>query len=459
MTFCEPASDRAPSSTSPCRTIPPACTCRARRPTSTTSASPRARCMSRSAWSNAACGRAGSSRPLGASRAAPGVVAVITAADIPGKNDIAPVFADEPLLVERDVIFHGQALFAVVARSRDEARRAARLGEDRDRGAPPAVTIADALNTGARVQDDYAFGRGDAKAAIAAAPHRLEGQLRDRRTGAFLPRGPGLARHPRRRRRDARLLLDASTRPRRSTSSRASSACPTPSSPSRRGAWAAASAARRARPAPGRRSRRSRRASPAARARSGSTATTICMLTGKRHDFRADYEVGFDDDGARRRRRRDAERALRLLGRPVAGASSTARCSTPTTRYWLPDVAIGSRRLKTNTVSNTAFRGFGGPQGMIAIERVMDDIAARAAASTRSTCARRNFYGAGRATSRPTARRSRINIAARDDRASSSRRSDYRARARDDRRLQRDEPGAQARARADAGEVRHLLHR
>ena len=66
---------------------------------------------------------------LEAVRGAPGVVAVLTAADIPGKNDIAPVFADEPLFVEQDVMFHGQALFAVVARTRDEARRAARLAK------------------------------------------------------------------------------------------------------------------------------------------------------------------------------------------------------------------------------------------------------------------------------------------------------------------------------------------
>ena len=63
---------------------------------------------------------------LAAVRSAPGVVAVLTAADIPGKNDIAPVFADEPLFADRRVMFHGQPLFAVVARTRDEARRAAR---------------------------------------------------------------------------------------------------------------------------------------------------------------------------------------------------------------------------------------------------------------------------------------------------------------------------------------------
>ena len=72
---------------------------------------------------------------LTAVRAAPGVVAVLTAADIPGKNDIAPVFADEPLFADDEVLFHGQALFAVVAAQprRGAPRRAAR--EDRHRGA------------------------------------------------------------------------------------------------------------------------------------------------------------------------------------------------------------------------------------------------------------------------------------------------------------------------------------
>ncbi len=114
---------------------------------------------------------------LTAVRAAPGVVAVLTAADIPGKNDIAPVFADEPLLADGEVMFHGQPLFAVVARNRDEARRAARMAKIDIEEQPPAVTVADALKTGARVQDDYAFARGDAGAAIAAAAHRLEGQF------------------------------------------------------------------------------------------------------------------------------------------------------------------------------------------------------------------------------------------------------------------------------------------
>ena len=114
---------------------------------------------------------------LDAVRGAPGVVAVLTAADIPGKNDVAPVFADEPLFAFDEILFHGQALFAVVARNRDQARRAARLAKIDIEAGAPAVTIADALVSGARVQDDYSFGRGDATTAIEKAAHRLEGQL------------------------------------------------------------------------------------------------------------------------------------------------------------------------------------------------------------------------------------------------------------------------------------------
>ena len=181
----------------------------ARRPMSTTFASRRARCTSPSAWPTRRCG-ALRGLDLSAVRAADGVVAVLTAADIPGKNDIAPVFADEPLFADKEILFHGQALFAVVGAHprRGAPRRAAR--QDRHRGkARRRSPIDDALETGARVLPDYAFGRGDVERALAAAPHRLEGELAHRRPGAFLSRRPGVARHSRRRRRDDGALLDA----------------------------------------------------------------------------------------------------------------------------------------------------------------------------------------------------------------------------------------------------------
>ena len=115
---------------------------------------------------------------LSAVRAAPGVVAVVTAADIPGKNDIAPVFGDEPLFAEKEILFHGEPLFAVAATTREAARRAARLAKIEIAEKKPALTIEDALVTGARVLPDYEFGRGDVEAALARAPHRLEGQFR-----------------------------------------------------------------------------------------------------------------------------------------------------------------------------------------------------------------------------------------------------------------------------------------
>ncbi len=98
------------------------------------------------------------------------------------------------------------------------------------------------------------------------------------------------------------------------------------------------------------------------------------VLTGKRHDFRADWRVGYDDQGV------IAGYDVMLNARCGCSADlspgvSTARCSTPATAIGCPTSRSHSRRLKTNTVSNTAFRGFGGPQGMIAIERVMDAIA------------------------------------------------------------------------------------
>ena len=90
---------------------------------------------------------------------------MLTAADIPGKNDIAPAFADEPLFADDEILFHGQALFAVVGDA-PATRRGAPRGWPRStsRRRTPAITVADALATGARVLPDYAYGRGDVEA-------------------------------------------------------------------------------------------------------------------------------------------------------------------------------------------------------------------------------------------------------------------------------------------------------
>lgn len=118
------------------------------------------------------------SMDLAAVRAAPGVVMVLTAEDVPGRNDISPALGDDPLFASGRVAFHGQALFAVVAATRDAARRAARLARIVVDEEPPSVTVEDALSCDETVLPDYAIGRGDAGAEIAAAPLVLEGRFR-----------------------------------------------------------------------------------------------------------------------------------------------------------------------------------------------------------------------------------------------------------------------------------------
>src|SRR5271165_7070664 len=310
---------------------------------------------------------------LSAVKAAPGVVAVIAAADVPGKNDIAPVFADEPLLVEREVMFHGQAVFAVVARTRDEARRAARLGKMEIEARPPSVTIADALKTGARVQDDYAFGRGDAKAAITAAPHRLEGQFMIGGQEHFYLEGQVSLAIPG---EGDEMMVHASTQDPTETQHVVARVLGAPD------AFVTVETRRMGGAFGGKESQACAWAAMAAVA--AKVTGRPCKvrldrdddfaLTGKRHDFRADWRVGYDDRGVvagyevmlNARCGCSADLSLGVCDRAMFHAGNG---------YWLPDVAIATKRLKTNTVSNTAFRGFGGPQGMLAIERVMDAIA------------------------------------------------------------------------------------
>ena len=310
---------------------------------------------------------------LDAVRAAPGVVAVLTPADIPGKNDIAPAFNDEPLFAVKEILFHGQPLFAVVAQTRDAARKAARLARSEIKERKPAITVEEALITGERVLPDYEFGRGDIEGALNTAPHRLEGlfpiggqehfYLEGQASLAIPGEGPEMHMHvstqdPTEAQHIVARVLgvpDAfvTVETRRmggGFGGKESQACQ----------WAAIAAL-------------------------GAKVTgQPCkirldrdddfVMTGKRHDFRADWRVGYDDAGRisvydvmlNARCGCSADLSLGVVDRAMFHGSNA---------YWLETVKIASRRLKTNTVSNTAYRGFGGPQGMIAIERVMDAIA------------------------------------------------------------------------------------
>ncbi|HMA52352.1 MAG TPA: molybdopterin cofactor-binding domain-containing protein, partial [Magnetospirillaceae bacterium] len=117
------------------------------------------------------------SMDLSAVKAAPGVVAVLTAADIPGANNVAPVAHDDLLLAEELVEFVGQPLFLVAATSVKAARMAARLGKIEYESLPVLSTIEQARAAESRIEPDQVMRRGDVAKALAEAPCRLQGQF------------------------------------------------------------------------------------------------------------------------------------------------------------------------------------------------------------------------------------------------------------------------------------------
>ncbi|HYF55533.1 MAG TPA: xanthine dehydrogenase molybdopterin binding subunit [Salinarimonas sp.] len=310
---------------------------------------------------------------LDAVRAAPGVVRVLTAADIPGKNDVSPAFGDDPMFAEGEVAFHGQALFAVVATTRDAARRAATLARVETLHERPSVTVEDALARDETVLPDYAFGRGDAGAAIDAAPVRIEGSLRVGGQEHFYLEGqvalaiPGeegdvhvhsSTQHPTEVQHVVARVLDIPDAFVTCEVRRMGGGFGGKESQATQWAAIAALAARiTGRPCKLRLDR-----------------DDDFKLTGKRHDFRSDWRVGVDPEG------RIQGYAVEHLARCGYSADLSSGVVDRTmfhsdNAYFMPAVRVGSRRLKTNTVSNTAFRGFGGPQGMLVVEHVMDQIA------------------------------------------------------------------------------------
>jgi xanthine dehydrogenase large subunit len=306
-------------------------------------------------------------------RAAPGVVAVLTPRDIPGTNDVSPAFGDDPLFAESEIAFHGQALFAVVAESHDSARLAARLANVEIAPERPSVTVEDALARGETVLPDHAFGQGDADAAIAGAPRRLEGSFRVGGQEHFYLEGQAALAVPG---EDGSIHVYSSTQHPTEVQHVVAGVSGVPD------AYVTCEVRRMGGGFGGKESQATQWAALAAlAARATGRPCKIRLdrdddfiLTGKRHDFRSDWHVGFDGEG----------RILSYAVEHLARCGYSADLSQGVVdramlhsenAYFLPAARIASKRLKTNTVSNTAFRGFGGPQGMIVIEQALDRIA------------------------------------------------------------------------------------
>jgi xanthine dehydrogenase large subunit len=325
-----------------------------------------------------------------AALAMPGVVAVLTAEDFLGANDIAPILKGEPCLAEGVVAYAGQAVALVAAESLATARQAAKRVTVTYEPLTPILSIEAALAAEQCVAPPQTVERGDPDAALAAAPHRLKGRLRTGGQDHFYLEGQIAVAVPR---EDGGMLVQSSTQHPTEVQHGVAHVLGLPfaavtvevrrmggafggkeSQATQIAALAALVAARTGRPAKLRLAR-----------------DDDMIVTGKRHDFLIDWDVGFDADG----------RILGLDMRLAARAGNVADLSPAVmTRalchvdnvYFLPAVRLRGYVCKTNTVSNTAFRGFGGPQGMIGTEAMIEQIARYLALPIEAVRAR-NYYG------------------------------------------------------------------
>ena len=321
---------------------------------------------------------------------APGVHAVLTAQDVPGVNDVGPAFPGDPIFADGLVEYAGQSLFAVVADSIALARAASERAVVEYAVLEPVLTIEAALERQSFVLPSQKMARGDAASALAQARHRLRGRIRMGGQDHFYLEGQIALAIPG---EDQDMLVLSSTQHPTEVQHLVARSLRIPdhavvcetrrmgggfggkeSQASLIAVIAALLAARTRRPVKLRLDR-----------------DDDMKLTGKRHAFRMDWDVGFDDEG--RIEGISFELASRCGMSPDLSAAINDRAMFHSDNaYYLPNVFIVSHRCKTNTVSDTAFRGFGGPQGMMGIEAVMDAIA-RHLGRDPYEVRRRNFYG------------------------------------------------------------------
>ena len=354
-------------------------------------------------------------------RAMPGVVDVFTADHIPGDNECGSLVDDDPILagtaapagssrVSGDVLrYLGQPVYAVIAHTRDAARRAAAIAREVITAdvLTPILTPQAAHAAGQYVVPPMHLSRGDAAAALAAAPHRLQlrfdvgGQeqfyLEGQISYAVPAEDGGMhvycsTQHPSEMQHLVAQALNLQANAVQVTCRRMGGGFGGKESQSALFACVAAvAAARLKRPVKLRIDR-----------------DDDFLITGRRHCFHYELDIGHDDQG-------------HILGAEVtmvSRAGHSADLSGPVmTRalchfdnaYWLPAVAMHGYSGKTNTQSNTAFRGFGGPQGAIAIEYALDSVARRLGRDPLDV-RRANYYGLGMHDTTPYGQRVDDNV-------------------------------------------------
>ncbi len=334
-------------------------------------------------------------------RALPGVVAVLTAADVPGPNQCGALVADEPILADDVVHYLGQPVFAVISHDRELARRACARAKDfiRIELLPALLSAAQAHAAQRYVVPPMHLSRGDAQAALARAPQRMQGSFTvggqeqfylEGQISYALPLEDNAVKllcstqHPSEMQHLVAHALKLRSNQVQVECRRMGGGFGGKESQSAVFACIAAIAAMQLkRPVKLRLDR-----------------DDDFLVTGRRHGFDYRYDIGFDADG----------RLLAAEVEMVSNAGWSADLSAPVmTRalchfdnaYWLPDVSIRGYCARTNTQSNTAFRGFGGPQGALAIETMLDNVARRLGLDPLAV-RRVNFYAPDAALGRNT---------------------------------------------------------
>ncbi|WP_282372151.1 xanthine dehydrogenase molybdopterin binding subunit [Pseudomonas sp. PS02290] len=319
-----------------------------------------------------------------------GVRIAITHEDIPGLKDIGPLLPGDPLLAIDTVEFVGQPVIAVAARDLETARKAAMAAIIEYEDLEPVLDVVQAYRNKHFVLDSHTHQRGDSATALASAPHRIQGTLHiggqehfylETQISSVMPTEDGgmivycSTQNPTEVQKLVAEVLDVSMNK---------------------------IVVDMRRMGGGFGGKETQAASPAclcavvARLTGQPTKMRLprmedMIMTGKRHPFYVEYDVGFDNDG------RLHGIQLELAGNcgysPDLSASIVDRAMFHADNsYYLGDATINGHRCKTNTASNTAYRGFGGPQGMVAIEEVMDAIA-RHLGKDPLAVRKANYYG------------------------------------------------------------------
>ncbi len=327
---------------------------------------------------------------LDAVRAMPGVVDILTVADIPGNNNCGPIIEDDPILADDFVYYVGQPVFAVVATSHDAARRAVRAGTVEYEELPAILTAQEAKKAGQSVLPPMGLKRGQPDEQIASAPHSLRGTFECGGQEQFYLEGQISYAIPN---DDESIQVWCSTQ-----------------HPSEMQTLVA-----RAMNWPSHRVEVScRRMGGGFGGKESQSALYACLstiaatklsrpvklrldreddftITGKRHGFYYEWEIGFDDEG----RILGAKLDMTLnsgYSADLSGPVATRAVCHFDNAYYLEHVDIRALCGRTNTQSNTAFRGFGGPQGALMMEVILDDIG-RHLKLDPLLIRQRNFYG------------------------------------------------------------------